>query len=245
MCTVTFVPGDNGVLLGSSRDENTGRTPALSPQWYGAAGKRLLYPRDPKSGGTWIAMGENGHTGILLNGAFIQHEYRPPYSRSRGTILPAILLHDEPLMAFRDLPLAGVEPFTLVLYGNNTLFECRWDEKVRHIRELDAATAHIWSSATLYDETMATERRSWFNTWLAQHSTPSADALRQFHLTGGMGADAAYAIRMERKTAMRTVSITIVALTTASASMGYTDLLNEAQTELNYLHAPAAASADV
>ena len=245
MCTVTFVPGDNGVLLGSSRDENTGRTPALSPQWYGSSGKRLLYPRDPKGGGTWIAMGENGHTGILLNGAFIKHEYRPPYSRSRGTILPAILLHEDPVMAFRNLPLAGVEPFTIVLYGNNTLFECRWDEKVRHICELDAATAHIWSSATLYDETMASERRSWFNTWLTQHPATSADALRKFHLTGGMGADTAYTIRMERETSMRTVSITIVAITSASASMRYTDLLNEAQTELSCLHATAAASADV
>lgn len=245
MCTVTFVPGTNGVLLGSSRDENTGRTPALSPQWYGAAGKRLLYPKDPKGGGTWIAMGENGHTGILLNGAFIKHEYRPPYSRSRGTILPAILLEDDPLLAFNHLSLEGVEPFTIILYGNNTLFECRWDEKIKHIRELDAATAHIWSSATLYDETMASERRSWFNTWLAEHPAISADALHQFHLTGGMGADAAYTIRMERETSMRTVSITIVAITSASTSMRYTDLLNEAQTELSSLPLPAAASADV
>ena len=245
MCTVTFVPGTNGVLLGSSRDENTERTPALPPQWYGSAGKRLFYPKDPKGGGTWIAMGENGHTGILLNGAFIKHQHRPPYSRSRGTILPTLLPEDDPVLAFNHLSLEGVEPFTIILYGNNTLFECRWDEKVRHIRELDTATAHIWSSATLYDETMASERRSWFNTWLAAHPMPSVDELNEFHLTGGIHADSAYAIRMQRESNMRTVSVTIVAITSASASMRYTDLLNEAQTELSSPPLPAAASADV
>ena len=241
MCTVTFVPGTNGVLLGSSRDENTGRAPALPPQWYGSGDKRLFYPKDPKGGGTWIAMGENGHTGILLNGAFIKHEYRPPYSRSRGTILPAILLHDDPVTAFRNLPLAGVEPFTIVLYGNNTLFECRWDEKVRHIRELDTATAHLWSSATLYDATMAMERRTWFHAWLAAHPMPSVDELNKFHLTGGIHADPTYAIRMQRESNMRTVSITIVAVSNTLASMQYTDLLKE----ISSLPLPAAASADV
>ena len=73
MCTVSFIPLQNGFLLTSNRDEKIYR-PTIAPQVYIENDLKLLYPKDEKAGGTWIVAKEDGTTIVLLNGAFVNHQ---------------------------------------------------------------------------------------------------------------------------------------------------------------------------
>jgi len=83
MCTVSFIPLQNGFLLTSNRDEKSYR-PTISPQVYTENEMKLLYPKDEKAGGTWIVARNDGTSIILLNGAFINHIKLTNYRKSRG-----------------------------------------------------------------------------------------------------------------------------------------------------------------
>src|SRR5437763_16657004 len=123
MCTVTFVPVNNKVFITHSRDEKLVREKAIAPEVSVVKGSRLLFPKDGKAGGSWIGMNENGNVAILLNGAFIKHMAQPPYRRSRGLVLLDILAADDMVFFYQSLDLAGIEPFTIILWNYALLFE--------------------------------------------------------------------------------------------------------------------------
>ncbi|WP_264554454.1 NRDE family protein [Flavobacterium sp. N1861] len=68
MCTVTYVPLKNGSCLTSNRDEKVAREKAIPPTEYFINNKKVIFPKDPKAGGTWFAYDEKNII-ILLNGA--------------------------------------------------------------------------------------------------------------------------------------------------------------------------------
>ncbi|NDC40852.1 MAG: hypothetical protein EBZ77_04755, partial [Chitinophagia bacterium] len=55
MCTVTYLPLDNGHILTSNRDEQLLRQAAAPPELIEGKTGGILFPRDGKAGGTWIA----------------------------------------------------------------------------------------------------------------------------------------------------------------------------------------------
>ncbi|HWB27324.1 MAG TPA: NRDE family protein [Chitinophagaceae bacterium] len=224
MCTVTFVPAKTGCFIASNRDEKHIRRAALPPQWY-KHNCRIMYPKDTDAGGTWIAMKDNGDAAVLLNGAFIKHEAKPPYRKSRGLIFLDIVEEDAPVEAFKIIPLNNIEPFTLVFFVNNTLYECRWDGNRKYLRRLQGNMPHIWSSATLYDDEVIEKRRRWFDEWLRENPLPGKSDIIHFHRFGGDG-DAQNDIRMSRGNMYCTVSITVMEITGAGNSMHYFDLKN-------------------
>ncbi|MEJ0082440.1 MAG: NRDE family protein, partial [Puia sp.] len=79
--------GRQSFFFTSSRDEQAGRPLALFPEIYEINGCRVLFPKDPQGGGSWIAVNENGHAGVLLNGAIKVHEPGLSYRKSRGLVL--------------------------------------------------------------------------------------------------------------------------------------------------------------
>ena len=58
MCTVSFVASNGKIIITSNRDEQVIR-PAIAPQKYTINNKTLLFPKDPKAGGTWYVVDEN------------------------------------------------------------------------------------------------------------------------------------------------------------------------------------------
>lgn len=154
MCTVTYVPLGGGVLLGSNRDESIHRGRTLSPAQYTHAAKTLIYPKDEKGKGTWIAATETGSIAVLLNGARKRHSRKPAYRHSRGLIIPDILSQKDPVQALEEFPLSGIEPFTLVLFHQQTLSVFRWDEYQLEKENPDTRQAHCWNSMTLYSPDM-------------------------------------------------------------------------------------------
>jgi hypothetical protein len=223
MCTVTYVPTKNGFQLTSNRDENVNRGQAIAPRKYRNGNYTLLYPKDADRNGSWIATKNNGDTVVLLNGAFVKHTAMPPYQTSRGLVLMDIINAEDPYLFYQNSDLEGVEPFTIVLYTHCNLYECRWDGERKHIKLLDGKEAHIWSSATLYNEAAVAKRISWFNNWRGSANPDKVEDIMHFHHHAGEG-DANDALVINRDGKMKTVSVTNINVNPQNITMTYHDL---------------------
>ncbi len=225
MCTVTFIPGNNSVLLTSNRDEKYWRSAALPPAIIESASGKILFPKDPDAGGTWLAAHENGNAIVFLNGGIQKHEPRPPYEKSRGLVLLDLIDQEDPLATFEWQSFGNIEPFTAIIYQARQLYECRWDGCRKMINQRDAHLSHIWSSVTLYDSNSIARRESWFRDWLAAHPAPTQDEALLFHQSTGNG-DRYNDLVMNREGMVFTVSITSLAISAASVSSVYLDCKN-------------------
>lgn len=225
MCTVTFIRSADKIYITSNRDEKHWRSSAFPPALYPFSTGTLLFPKDGDAGGTWIGAHENGNAIVFLNGGFVRHQPAPPYRKSRGLVLLDLLDSSNPVTSFTQLSLQKIEPFTAVIWSSGQLFECRWDGAQKQVTELNDSEPHIWSSVTLYDETVVAKRKSWFREWLQQHSKPTPDDLLQFHQFTGDG-DAHNDLLMNRNGQVFTVSVTQLVLTDENTHMHYLDLRN-------------------
>jgi len=208
MCTLTFVPTPNGVILTSNRDEHDSRGNTLFPVKREIDDKQVVFPQDPKAGGSWIACASDQSVAVLLNGAFKKHKHKPPYRKSRGLIL-LDLFKFSTLKDFSDnYDLDGIEPFTIVYYKKDTnsiLEELRWDGLKKHLSEFDVEHPHIWSSTSLYSADIILERQHWFAEMLEVKDI-STDNLLHFHEFGGK-SDEQNNFKMDRGKGLRTISI--------------------------------------
>jgi uncharacterized protein with NRDE domain len=239
MCTVTFIASGDKFFITHNRDEKSIRSKALPPKEYVVSGHRLLFPRDSHAGGTWIAMHENGNAAVLLNGGFVKHELQPHYRRSRGLVFLDIAAASDLHASWQRSGLQNIEPFTMILWNEGHLYECRWDGNQKHARQLNPLQAYTWSSVTLYDAEVITRREAWFADWLRQHPHPSASDITNFHLFGGDG-DTHNNLRMNRDGIMLTVSITSMEISRRSGVMQYLDLQDNTDTtnEILFTKAP-------
>jgi hypothetical protein len=121
------------------------------------------------------------------------------------------------------MDLRCIEPFTLVLYFDGKLRDCRWDGSGKHIEVLDAATPHIWSSATLSDKDSATTRQRWFEEWVRSNDRISSDDVIQFHRTAGSD-DPRNSLVRRRADGTSTVSVTSIVVNNNDSHMIYNDL---------------------
>ncbi|MEN9599039.1 MAG: hypothetical protein RL596_1350 [Bacteroidota bacterium] len=236
MCTVSFVPVGEKILICSNRDEKSARGIAFAPiTTITPSGHQLIFPKDPDAGGTWISLKENGDVAVLLNGGFENHVPQYPYSKSRGLIFLAVFESSNPLEAFKSIELSGIEPFTLVLFVGGFLHVCRWDAISKHAKQLNEQQPHIWSSVTLYDAATRAKRAYWFHDWLSTNPSPTIQDLLSFHRFAGDG-DHGNDLLMNRNNALFTVSITGIETGKSALVMQYFDLLQHK----NYLSSFAA-----
>lgn len=232
MCTVTYLPtGKDQFILTSNRDEQPGRSPE-SIRLIQEADWLLAFPPDQPTGGAWIAAASDNRAVCLLNGAFVKHHHRPPYKRSRGTMVLEFFQYGSAENFFTTYDFVGMEPFTMVIYDRGQLFELRWDEVRTHVRPLDAAQTYLWSSSTLYDEEMQQKRLDWFEEWLDGQTGFAQEAILDFHHHAGDGNPWSDVI-MNRNGVVRTVSITSIHKGNDKISIRYEDLLREKVKHLN------------
>lgn len=230
MCTVTFIPSNGKVFLSSNRDEKQWRKDAVKPTVYHYDSGKILFPKDADAGGTWIAIHENGNAVVFLNGGRKKHTPHPPYRKSRGLILIDLIEGATPYNSFLAVKLAGIEPFTAIIWDDQHLFECRWDGVQKYSLQLDEKLPHIWSSVTLYDEAVIKKRRNWFDVWIEQNSKPTQKEILHFHQFGGDG-DCQNDFRMNREGKVFTVSVTSIAIGQQNATIKYLNLKNDNHSE--------------
>lgn len=226
MCTVTYIPAPDKIMLTSNRDEQHRRSTAIAPAVYDLPSGRVLFPKDADAGGTWIAAHENGNAIVLLNGGWVPHTPQPPYRKSRGLILLDLIGSSSPYLHFTTLALDGIEPFTAVIVEEGQLYECRWDGIEPSGRQLDAGVPHIWSSVTLYGPEVVAKRKQWFNSWLTTHRRPFQEDVLRFHQFTGDG-DQHNDLLMHRPGKVSTVSVTSLAISAGLMVMHYLDLKNK------------------
>ena len=217
MCTLTIYPkplrGDSfgkneGFILTFNRDEMPARSSiALKKDEE----RGLVYPEDALHGGTWLAFNpKKNRFACLLNGAFEIHKRQLPYRKSRGLVVLESFNYEEmPLFCIR-YDFEGIEPFTMILGGQDILMELRWDGIERHIKILDNKMPHIWSSCTLYNKEIRQLREKWFSDFLknpsSENPNPTADNIWYFHQTPN-ALIRENALLMQRPSGVQTVSI--------------------------------------
>jgi len=223
MCTVTFIPTKNGCIITSNRDEKIAREKAIPPQSYSINGQKITFPKDSKAGGTWIAHTENKVV-VLLNGANKKHVVKSYYRKSRGLIVLEITGTPNSLALWKTIDLTEVEPFTIVLFENDKLFQLQWNEIEKSQQELTILENHIWSSSTLYSKKIRTERAKWFTNFLLKNTNPTAKDILNFHqYTASENTE--FGLQINRNNLLKTVSITQCLVSKNKIQMSYIDLM--------------------
>ena len=234
MCTVTFLPtGPDSFLFTSNRDEAPFRS-ASGIQEQKNGDKTLLYPQDELAKGTWIAVSSHNQLVCILNGAFTRHRHQPPYRLSRGLMALQFFDYDNAEAFGQGFEFQGMEPFTMVIYDRQRLFDVRWDERRLHFRELPTDTPHLWSSPTLYNPEWQQKRQQWFKAWLDQQTEFRSDNILHFHRTGGEG-DPENDLIMNRGGMVCTTSITHISKKAGQATLRYHGLQQNWQEERRLL----------
>lgn len=229
MCTVSYIPSENGeFVLTSNRDESKVRS-TFSPVQKIIGTAHVLFPEDGVSGGTWIALNQYGRVCCLLNGAFENHSRQSNYLKSRGRIILELMEFQEISDYLEAHNFHGIEPFTLIIVEQIPvwrLVEIRWDGTNTHIKYLETKEPHIWSSATLYSPEIRRNRERWFNEWLMNNETINPKAIMDFHTSVhdiGVEND----LIMTRSNGLQTVSITQIEAALECCTMTYLDLLTD------------------
>ena len=231
MCTVSYVPNKGKAFLTSNRDEHVSRQTDYIVQEKNVAGQRISFPKDKKAGGTWFAVKENGSAIVLLNGAFKNHDRKPPYAKSRGLIVLETIAMADPIAYLTTVELENIEPFTLVIYHQNNLWEFRWDGHQKHMEEKDSDRAHIWSSATLYNEQAAQTRELLFREFIAEHAIVDDNMVLTFHQTNHGDYENGFVI--DRQNGLKTLSVTQAIIEEKELTISHLDLPSKSAQRIN------------
>lgn len=232
MCTVTFYQNNNSTIITSNRDEHVQRPLALHPECYDFKGRRMYFPKDPKSGGSWFVVNKTGQILVLLNGADVKHIPSPPYRLSRGTILIQLASETDIHAGWKEIELDNIEPFTIVFYSSNQLFQFRWNGLNKTTLVLDANNYHIWSSTTLYDLEIIQQREKWFHQFMQEKmKSVQADDLIHFH-THTKNDDKENGLVINRNQSLLTKNVTQVILDKVQFKLQHFDLIQNTQTSL-------------
>jgi uncharacterized protein with NRDE domain len=226
MCTVSFVQAHGKTIITSNRDEKVLRKPAVVPMNYLINNKNVVFPKDQKAGGTWYAVNEDGTVLVLLNGASEKHQLKTSYKKSRGLVVLDIIASNSPISEWKTIDLSGIEPFTLVLFQEEKLYQLRWNEINKETILLDASQNHIWSSSTLYSAELRLKRAQWFTTFLDTKPEITSKELFHFHkYTQEENQD--HGLVINRSDVLKTVSITQTVIEKNKIEILYNDLITE------------------
>jgi hypothetical protein len=224
MCTVSFISQGESYWITSNRDEHISRRSAHKPNEELIGKVKVLFPKDPKAGGTWFALKEDGAVAVLLNGAFVNHASNGKYAKSRGLVLLDIIASEEPFVFLQEMDLYRIEPFTLVLF-HKKLLEFRWDGHQKYFKPLNPQENHIWSSATLYHDDVIAHRKQLFEKFMANTNAVSYEKILDFHSNNHSDFENGFII--DRETGLKTFSVTQVVLNSDGTTMRHLDLRND------------------
>lgn len=226
MCTVSFVNANGKIIITSNRDEQTIRPSAIEPKNYLINNQNIIFPKDKKAGGTWFAVKENATVLVLLNGAEERHVFKDSWRKSRGIIVLELISSESVIQEWRSLDLNNIEPFTLVLFENQKLYQLRWNEIEKTTLELDTNQNHIWSSSTLYPKEIREKRADWFSTFLDTKPEVDEEDMFNFHRYTEEG-NSENGLIINRDNFLKTLSITQTVIEKNKVAIHYNDLIAE------------------
>lgn len=224
MCTVSYIPKGDSFVFTSNRDEHKSRPPAFVPQEEIINGQKIVFPKDPKAGGTWFAVNERGILAVLLNGAFKKHTPTGNYAKSRGLVVLDIISNKNPKNYLDSIDLLNIEPFTVLVFQEGNLKELRWNGEEKFIKTLDTSKTHIWSSATLYAPAVIEKREALFSSFIEKGNVETT-AIIDFHSNNNEDFENGFVIN--RDTGLKTFSVTQAVLEKSKVTLEHIDMLQE------------------
>ncbi len=227
MCTLTYIPqGKDTFILTQSRDENIKRAIASPPVVRKINGVNHIFPVDPDSMGTWIGISENGRAACLLNGGSIKHTPKSSYRQSRGLVIMDFFKHPDFFDFYENYSFSGLEPFTMLVFEDNMVFEIVLDEDMISFRRLESEKPFIYSSTTLYTSESIEERKFRFMDWSFFNVNINQPMILDFHkkFLYENETDKNF---LDEGEIVKTVSITSLVKTPRTTLVDYYDLLND------------------
>ncbi len=224
MCTLTFVPAEDGYLVGMNRDELHTRPEALPPKVLERNGIEMVYPREP-SGGTWIACDDHGNLLALLNWHGNESHNLGEQRKTRGLLIRELI--GEPGWSttdshFHHMNLDGLFPFRLigVFRSEKVVNEWRWDGTAKQLLSFPWARKH-WFSSSLSDSLAEKERGRACEAVAGEPMAGSNGWLRRLH-SSHVPRPGPFSVCVHRQDAA-TVSYTEVRCSGSLISIGYLD----------------------
>jgi hypothetical protein len=224
MCTVSFVCNNDKVIITSNRDEKIIRQRAIPPKNYTLNGKNIIYPKDPKAGGSWYVVDENGTVLVLLNGGDEKHEVHLPYRKSRGLIVLEMISSTSPKEFWNEIDLDNIEPFTLVLFQEQQLFQLRWNGVEKSSVSLEIDKNYVWSSSTLYSKDIREQRSNWFYSFLDANAEITEEKMLHFHRYTETDNNE-HGLVINRNNELKTLSITQAVIEKNKVVLKHLDLI--------------------
>ena len=182
MCTVTFIPREDGFYLAMNRDERIARLPARPPAVFEEGFSKSVYPLDCE-GGTWIGANHMGIAFTLLN--WNDTPVLRKKSRTRGHVIPALIRSDcsqSAESALGKLDMEGIHPFRLVGIFPNEAHVVVWTWDQRSIdRTTSPWSSRQWCSSSLSDAIATTARGRVFERNSRARNAGSLCWVRQLH----------------------------------------------------------------
>lgn len=242
MCTVSFYKYGHETIITSNRDENLDRPTAIPPKKIPVQSGWAYAPIDPKSGGTWFGVRQDGNVYVLLNGATEAHRPVPPYIKSRGTIMMEFLTRNDFVEHWGQIDLFQIEPFTLIAYVDKALHHVYWDGSRKTNKHLNPEIPHIWSSSTLYGPQVRPLRKQWFMDFIKEnHYGVNSKSLLDFH-RNTKSNDLENGLIIKRSNNMSTKSITQCLIEQDALTLTYLDLVkNKKNIVYDTLNKPVVA----
>src|SRR5215467_10005862 len=182
MCTVTFIPREDGFYVAMNRDERIARPSAKPPAVFEEGFAKSMYPLDCE-GGTWIAANHMGIALTLLN--WNDAPVLRKKSRTRGHVIPSLVGSDcsqSAELALRRVEMEGILPFRLVGIFPNELrvIEWAWDQR-SFDRTIFSWRSRQWCSSSLSDATATAARGRVFERESRMCHSGSLTWVRQLH----------------------------------------------------------------
>ncbi len=162
MCSVSFIPRDDGYVLAMNRDELLSRESALPPEVFLRGRLGVLCPRE-WSGGTWIGINSAGMAFSLINWHSQPDRVCDAALVSRGEVVRALLSARSAKSAasiLKELPLKRMNPFRVIVVSLDERSLAEW-RSGRDALEFSFLSwmRHHWFSSGLDEATANSIRR--------------------------------------------------------------------------------------
>ena len=205
-----------------NRDENLKRRPALAPVKHETGGMTYLSPLDGDYGGTWIAVNESGLTLCLLNRYDGTVGRCAPDFRSRGEIIPELIVEsslEQMADSLRVMSLADYNPFTLVAFSRaGESWRGQWGGDDLII-DWDLGWRGMITSSSFATADVVATREKAYQHQIGDKDDLSAEDLRRFHASHDL-ISGARSVCLHRQDAV-TVSLTRIYVTGEQARCWY------------------------
>ncbi len=183
MCTVSIVPGSEGLVVSMNRDERRGRAEAPPLLLQGAENKLLgWYARDSSSGGSWFGVNQAGLLALLINRYQLAAPASP--SQSRGVLVPRALQYGDAGAALRALAATrwpDFDGFELLLIQGAEGHRLCWDAANLQQESFSIDHPQLLLSSGVDYEAVRIWRQQAFSDFLARNPSPDVDSLLKLH----------------------------------------------------------------